>query len=76
MPNIICAQCGATFTSADQYRRHYAASHPDEPFPELWDSPDLDEEFRSWGGTEPTASDEPVNIFEDLMEEPPDEAEG
>ena len=76
MPNIICAQCGATFASADQYRRHYAASHPDEPFPELWDSPDLDEEFRSWGGTEPTASDEPVNIFEDLMEEPPDEAEG
>ena len=76
MTNIICARCGATFTSASEYGRHYVARHPAEPFPELWDSPDLDGELRSWDGSEPTASDEPVNSFEDLVEEPPEEAEG
>lgn len=73
---IICPQCGDAFTERRDYQAHYLARHPDEPYPELWDSPDQDEEFRSWGGTDPTDSDQPINIFEDAMEESPEETLG
>lgn len=72
MRNWICPQCGESFTERAAYRRHYLQAHPDEPFPELWDSPDQDQALRSGGDPKPSGSDRPVNVFEDVMEEPPE----
>jgi hypothetical protein len=68
----ICPRCGEAFAGAEQFREHYVARHPDEPFPEFWDSSESDDEFRSWGGDDPTPTDKPVDLFEDVMEEPPE----
>jgi hypothetical protein len=73
MATHICAQCGATFTEQAAYSRHYIDEHPDQPFPELRDTPAEDEGGRSWGGADPTDADRPANIIEELMEEAPED---
>jgi len=68
----ICPRCGEEFAGAEEFREHYVARHPDEPFPEFWDAFEPGDECGSWGGDDPTAADKPVNLFEDVMEEPPE----
>ncbi len=71
MGSYICPRCGEAFAGGEQFREHYVARHPDEPFPDFWDSSGSGGEFRSWGGDDP-ATDKPVDPFEDVMEEPPE----
>jgi hypothetical protein len=71
MATDICAQCGATFTERDEYRRHFALEHPDQPFPFVRDTPD--EEVAATDTPERASDiDRPVNIIEETMEEAPE----
>ena len=72
MARHICPRCGEEFAGAEEFREHYVARHPDEPFPEFWDASEAGDEFGSLGGDDPTAADKPVDPFEDVMEEPPE----
>jgi len=69
----ICPHCGATFTERDSFAEHYATAHPDEPFIYLNDTPVEDEGGRSWGGIESTDAERPINVFEETMEESPED---
>lgn len=73
MHTEICPQCGATFDSREAFAAHYAAEHPERPFINAGDTPVTDEGGRSWGGTESTDADRPLNVIEETMEESPED---
>ena len=70
MPTI-CPHCGAVLPDHDAFVAHYKAKHADLPFLNANDPPIEDEGGRSWGGTDPTDADRPLNVFEETMEETP-----
>ena len=76
MSTYICPQCGDAFDSVTSFRQHYLRTHPDEPYPDLSDeAARADDGGRSYGGSDPTDSDSPINVFQDVMEQSPEDEE-